>query len=148
MKNTIDFDAVKLRRGHILIEYPTGKTKGGLILTNENKSLTMGWYKVVKSGKKDNSHLAAAGIEEDIITDVNKGKGKAVFIFFNNAPLELPEIVFKTEKEQEDEMKKQEAMADIVLADGLGGIKKPDLFEEGRIFAMIPEREILFEREL
>lgn len=144
----IDFDKVKLRRGHILIEYPTGKTKGGLILTNENKTLTMGWYKVVKSGKKDNSHLAAAGIEEDIITDVDKGKGKAVFVYFNNLPVELPEIVFKTMEEQETELQRQEAMSEIVIADNLGGIKKPDLFETGRLFALIPEREIILERDL
>lgn len=148
MKSKIDFDAIEMRRGHILIEIPTGKTAAGIILVNETKTLTMGWYKVVKSGKKDNSHLAMANIEEDIITDLDKGKGKAAFIFFNNNPIELPEVVFKTKEEQEDEAKKQEAMSDIVIADNLGGIKRPDMFEDGRIFALIPEREILFIRDL
>ena len=139
--SNINFNAFEMRRGNILIEYPT-KTSSGIVMINDNKTLQSGWFKVIKSGKFDNVQRS----EEDIVADVDKGK--EVFVYFHHQPIEFEEIIFKSFKEQQQYITKQTATSSIILSDGMGGLKEAkSTDDDGRVFALVPEHSILFTRD-
>jgi hypothetical protein len=137
----IDFNSFEIKRGHVLIEYPTKTDSGFILIKADNSTAQSGWFKVVKSGKRDN----AAALDEDIIKEVGTTEA---FVYFHHQPYEFDEIVFKSRRDQKAEMEKKEGMEGIVISDGLGGLKNAsELQEPERVFALVREHDILFTRE-
>jgi co-chaperonin GroES (HSP10) len=138
-KKEIDFNSFEITGNNILVEVPT-KTKGGLILISDKKTLQSGWFEIVKVGKNPNKDKDGNIINTEITV------GKEAFVYFHHEPYEFDAIVFKSKEDQLNEIENKQALSNIVLSDNLGGLATAKSTEEERSFILVREHDILFTR--
>lgn len=130
----LNFNEIELTGTSILIEFPT-KTDGGLILVPSDNSTRMsGWFKIIKVA--------------DGCVDKRIQEGKEAFIYFHHDPYRLDELVFRSRKDQLEELNKQEVTSNLVISDALGNLQHANASKEPeREFALVKEYDVLFFRD-
>lgn len=131
MKEELDFKSFKVTKKRVIIELPTSGMGGLIYIDPETNALDSGWYKVV-----------AVGTE---VTDCKAGD--EVFVYFPNKPFTFDEIVFKSRKEQVEQIKSEKFAESIKvnLGSSKDNILKTAPIE--RKFAEIGEYDVKLVRD-
>lgn len=124
----IDFNSFELTGKQVMIEYPTKSSFGLILINDDNKSLSSGWFKVVKTAKD--------------VTQVKQGE--EAYVYFHNKPLEVDELILKSRKDQKKQMEKDVAKGSLILPEptALNGLAE----DKGREFGIIPENFVVLTR--